>query len=444
MTRKVGTLLFVVLLATNAFAEAKWGGIARQISMGGSNAGTNLVLNPFIMEDPALMLLNPAYQSMYKDYAWMNIGGGTIYNSSGSLTDEGYGHQNSGVAFALNREFALGVILSYDPSTINAFTSQNSVVQLLPRQSSIPPVNNVWEIVGSYDAGSVDFGVGITYGWSNSDVTIDSAGGGTFQAEQSATMFGARVGMIYDMGAGSSFDASVAFRMNNATDNATNFGEYSADGTELMAAARAKLRASNKVNFVPYAMFAMASAEPTEDTPPTGSTASTNSLKIDATAFAVGVGGEYRTADIYLAGGISWQNASVEVKSKLFGADTTLTATFMGVPVFNVGGEWWFTEWLAGRAGYFRAIGSAKVEQEAPSLGTFEANLSVPHSFVLIGGITPSTFDGIVSLGLGFRFGNFSLDATVSEQALRRGLGLIGASDNMNTFGYLTGSYNFE
>ena len=36
----------------------------------------------------------------------------------------------------------------------------------------------------------------------------------------------------------------------------------------------------------------------------------------------------------------------------------------------------------------------------------------------LIGGYAG---DGIVTLGLGFRFGNFALDATVSEEALRRG-----------------------
>lgn len=50
----------------------------------------------------------------------------------------------------------------------------------------------------------------------------------------------------------------------------------------------------------------------------------------------------------------------------------------------------------------------------------------------------------LVTLGLGFRFGSFSLDATVSEEALRRGFGLVGAQDNINTFGYITTSYNFE
>ncbi len=58
-------------------------------------------------------------------------------------------------------------------------------------------------------------------------------------------------------------------------------------------------------------------------------------------------------------------------------------------------------------------------------------------------GIGSYSADNLVTLGLGFKFGEFSLDATISEQALRRGLGLIGSSDALNTFGYLTASYNF-
>jgi hypothetical protein len=39
--------------------------------------------------------------------------------------------------------------------------------------------------------------------------------------------------------------------------------------------------------------------------------------------------------------------------------------------------------------------------------------------------------------------GNLALGATISEEALRRGLGLVGAQDNINTFGYINTSFNF-
>jgi hypothetical protein len=112
--------------------------------------------------------------------------------------------------------------------------------------------------------------------------------------------------------------------------------------------------------------------------------------------------------------------------------------------VINLGGEWWFLDWLAGRAGYYRALGKFKLKIES-TIGTtataFETNLTTPSSFLLFGNYN---HDGIVTLGLGFRFGNFSLDATVTEEALRRGFGLIGANDNLNSFGFLNASYSFE
>ena len=85
MMKNLATTLVVLAMATaSLFADAKNGGIAREIAMGGSQSGSGLILNPFIMDDPALLLLNPAYQAMYKDYAWMNIGGGTLNGLSTS------------------------------------------------------------------------------------------------------------------------------------------------------------------------------------------------------------------------------------------------------------------------------------------------------------------------------------------------------------------------
>ncbi|MER3524412.1 MAG: hypothetical protein C4326_10165 [Ignavibacteria bacterium] len=78
MNRMLCVLVLLVLVSPFASSQAKWGGLARQIAMGGSTAGQGVVLNPFLWEDPTLLLVNPAYQTMYKDYLWSNIGGGTL------------------------------------------------------------------------------------------------------------------------------------------------------------------------------------------------------------------------------------------------------------------------------------------------------------------------------------------------------------------------------
>jgi hypothetical protein len=449
LKRLATTLVVLAVVAGSVFGEAKNGGIARQIAMGGSQAGSGLILNPFIMNDPALILLNPSYQAMYKDYAWMNIGGGTL---TGLTTgNNGYGSQNAGVAFALGREWSLGAILSYDPSAANA------VAGLIGRQS-IPSIANVWELVAAYDMGSIDLGFGFMYGSSHNDgkTTVPAPAVST-DNEASASMFGFRAGANIDLGGGSSFDVSGALRLDKATDNMKNNpvqagqgGEYSASGTEIQFSARGKFKMSNKVNFVPYGLFATLSAEPKEDSPPNSVPATTATREISAMAYAFGVGGEYRTPTFYMAGGLSLQSASLESKFSSGTAtptDSTNTATYFALPVVNLGGEWWFTDWLAGRAGYYRALAKIKNETETTSGGvtiSTENSNSFPHSFLLVGGMNPATYDGVVTLGLGFRFGGFSLDATISEEALRRGLGLIGSQDNINTFGYLNAAYSFD
>ncbi|MBI4548317.1 MAG: hypothetical protein HY707_10075 [Ignavibacteriae bacterium] len=423
-------------------SQAKPGGIARQLAMGGSNAGTNLVLNPFIIQDPAYMILNPAYQAMYADYGWANVGGGAL---TGSALSEGYGLQYSGLAFALNREWSVGAVLSQDPSAINVVGSLIGTIAQRPPQG-IPPVLNVWEVVGAYNAGSADVGLALTYGNSNADVTNSAVD--PREAEASATMWGLRGGANIDLRGGSSLDLSAAIRSDKATDKITNSGgsggDYEATGTELQFNARANIHASNKFNFVPYGLLAIASAEPEENTFPAGGSATPVTQEVDVLVYAVGAGGEYRTQSFYFAGGISWQSAQVESKITApapVGA-TTATTTYSAIPVLNLGGEWWFTDWLAGRAGYYRSSGNLKTETVTPG-NTNETNVTVPNSFVVVGGIGPANWDGLVTLGLGARFGNAALDVTVSEEALRRGLGLLGSGDNINTFGYVTMSYNW-
>jgi hypothetical protein len=461
MLKKLATtVLLVTVVVGSAFADAKNGGIARQIAMGGSQAGSGLVLNPFIMDDPALVLLNPAYQAMYKDYAWMNLGGGTLTGLS--TADNGYGSQNAGLAFSCGKEWSFGAIMSYDPSganVVNTLISGASVglpgwgiTQRAPQ--NIPGIANVWEALGSYHTGSLNLGFAFMYGHSISDSTFNPSTGTSGEFEASSSVFGFRAGAIVDLGSGSSFDVSAALRLDKATDNVTSNagsgGEYSASGTEIQVQARGKFRMSNKVNFVPYALFATLSAEPKEDAFPTGGTAQTLSNKLSALAYSVGVGGEYHTPSFYLAGGLSYQSARAKAEvgnNPGAGQNQTYTATLVGLPVFNVGGEWWFTDWLAGRGGYYRSLANVKFkyEQSVPGAGfTGESNRTFPNSFLFIGGITSANNDGLVTLGLGFRFGGFALDATVSEEALRRGLGLIGSQDNINTFGYITTSYNFE
>jgi hypothetical protein len=478
MLRRCATICFMLfIVGCYAFSQAKPGGIARQISMGGSPIGLGSVMNPFIVDDPSRVLVNPAQQAKYKNYLWWNVGGGTL--SGLSSGDNGYGKQNMGVSFGLTPNLSLGAILSYDPSASSQVTSVlagqasttiggvtiPAIPAFVPNTfrgagvtggQSIPSIQNVFEVLAAYNAGGLDLGFGVMYGNAANTSTSNPAANQSSETEASASMFGVTAGLNMDLGAGSSFAAAAALRMDKATDKVTlnpavtnQGGEYSASGTEISVDARMRLRMSNRVNFVPYAGVLSVSAEPKEDSPLRGATGRTDSRKFSLLALGVGAGAEYHTSTFYLAGGVSFQTirGKIEFSQSTPPSSITQTFSYTAIPVFNIGAEWWFTDWLAGRGGYYRSPGKVNVKGETSSGGTTASNETsqpVPNSAILVGGINPSNYDGLVTLGLGFKFGAFSLDATVSEEALRRGLGLLGGADNLNSFGYITTSYSFD
>jgi len=473
------TALAVVLavVGTGLYGQgAKPGGIARMISMGGAQVGKNLVYNPFIWSDPSWMLTNPAYASMYQDYAWTNVAGGTVNNIT--TANNGYGNQFSGINFGFGKEWTFGAVLSYDPSATNLLYQPNGINngmlntfinQVFPTRnddvgnpagstSNMGPIE-VFQALGSYHMGTFDLGLAVLYGWTSADNKATTTAGGTTEGDIGAHVFGLTGGILFDLGGGNMLDGSVAFRTDKATDkiifpsqSATpGTSEFDASGTEFQLAARLKMKASNKVNFIPYAGFATVSAEPKENSVPTGRTATTASEKFSTTNFALGVGGEYHTAGYYLAGGLSYAMVEAKVETSPGGANAvtqTQTISTTGFPVFNLGSEWWFTDWLAGRMGYYRAFANTnnKTENAGFVTGTTnETDLFGGSSAVAIGGYGNGADPSLVTLGLGLKFSGFALDATVSEEALRRGLGIIGGgTDNLNTFGYVTISYNFE
>jgi len=461
-------IVAVLLIAISALAypQARPGGFARELAMGGGNWGPSdmAVFNPFIIDDPSILFINPAYQASYKDYAWLNVGGGALTglssNSGNPLYDDGYGKQNAGVAFSLCPTWNLGVILSYDPSAVNNVKYLPADIVQGRSSQSIPTVQNVWEVVASTHMTNLDLGFGLMYGFSNYESKFDSTSGSySYDYTASAHVLGFRAGINANLGGGSSFDAAANLRMDKADDKVTgtpittaNSGEYSASGTEFELYARGKFNVSSKFNFVPYGTLLTVSANPNEDSRPNGVTTTPSSENYNFLVYALGAGGEYRTGSFYFAGGISFQTMREKYDYTPGSAypaaqrvTTTDTYTDQAFPVINLGMEWTLTDWLTGRAGYFRWIGSEQDKTEAPGYTNIYYDETYPNSWVYLGGINGynDNWDGLVTLGVGMKFGGFALDATVSDQALRRGLGLIGAQDNINSFGYMTASYFF-
>ncbi|HTO95320.1 MAG TPA: hypothetical protein VMM80_13095, partial [Bacteroidota bacterium] len=452
----------ISLCAGIAVAGSHPGGVARELSMGGgpltpNGLGPNIALNPFIFDDPTLILINPAYQQEYRNYGWFNMAGGAVTGQSA----DGYGRQFVGANFGFGKEATLGAVLSYDPSITNLMVNQlasfTNAIRPGGAQTGLRPVD-VFEVTGTYDLGTLAVGVGVMYGWakntgSNATAPVPPASSST---ELSASVFGFRAGALVDLGGGNAVDLSGAVRLDKATDNVdgtnaagarADLGNYSASTTEIQVEGRLKLKMSNKVNFVPYAAFGTVSGEPKQDAPQTGVPSFTGSTKLSATLITVGGGMEYRITNFYFAGGLSYKMSKLksEVPPPLPATGTTTsTASATEFPVINLGMEWTLLDWLTGRLGYYRTFMSIGQKTERPAGGsTTEIDTWAGNSSVSVGSYT-GTDNSLITLGLGLHFGNFALDGTVSDQALRRGLGLIGAQDNINTFGYVTASYCFD
>jgi hypothetical protein len=472
MVRRITMVALVALLCSSTLlAGAHPGGIARQLAMGGSTlgpngAGPNLVLNPFIVSDPSVMLLNPAYQNMYKDYAWFNLAGGreTGFNPG----DNTYGSQFGGVNFAFGKELTIGANLSFDPSYTNILVGDLAgFINGLPAadrggraaQTGLAPVE-VFEAVAGLDLGSFDVGFAVLYGWAtNTSKSSGSPSPAMTDNKLGSSVLGFRAGIAMDLGGGTGFDADAGLRLDNVTEymkaknaagTATDMGEFSASMTEIQVDGRFHMKMSNRVNFVPYANFVSMSGSPKRDAKPLNTTpnASLNDYKMTRMLLAVGAGIEYKISNFYLAGGVSFKTASQKLEASTPAPTVTATSTTTSTsfPQFNLGMEFVFTEWLTGRMGYYRAFHSDDVKNELSATGTSSTNetsISASNSSVFFGSLTGAD-NSLVTLGLGFKFGNFALDATVSENALRRGFGLVGSQDNINSFGYMTASYCFD
>jgi hypothetical protein len=421
MFRRVATTLAVlVVVGSSANADAKLGGVARQLSMGGVST-VGIATNPFIFDDPVYQYINPAYQGHYKDYGWANIGGGNLTGlNTGSY---GYSNQNGGVNFSLGSGFALGTVLAYDPSFANAVSNRVAGLQ----SGLTPDAVEVFELMGSYGVNpNTTLGLAILYGWNGDDLVTT-----TGTSEHTTTVFGARAGIYHNLGSGNAIEGSIAFRSSSADDKSpTTTAEASA--TEIVAAVRAKLRVNNKVNFIPIGSFSTVSGD--------GTNGGVNLGDVSGTALAVGAGLDLTVGDLYLVGGISYAMQSAELDTGSGATALNVKVTETAFPAMNLGAEFWLTDWLIARMGYMRAFVNSKDEFTSGGVTT-EMNEFFGSSAISLGGFSD---DNLIVLGLGGRFGNFSLEATVSESALSRGFGIIGADDEINSFGYFTAGYNFE
>lgn len=410
-TKKLASLMlftFVLTFAVSTLAQDgvkdnRYGGYARLYSIGD---------NPYIV-DPDNIKYNSAYSSVYYNFFWGDIGG------NNGNPEDGFG-QFVGFNYQVSKGFTLGALLSR-----NDFMTSMSIAALDPNgvvatvnsnpAADVIPLNNNLTLLGSYNLGDFTLGVGLSYASTTNDFKPATGTGD----KNSASQFGINLATVGKISSSFSLDAAFSLSMPSATYTPGTGDKEEASATNIMFNARGFFKLGGKFSLVPALMFYNSSG-----TYKVGS----NSTDLPSVmGLGVGAGLVYQSGSLLISGGPAFMYESITISS-VSGISPELSDTRLVFPAWNLGAEWQFTEWLVGRAGYVAS--------------TFSFTNQSPASATTVNEQTSTGFGrGDVRLGVGFRFGGFTLDATVNDDVLRHGFNLIGGG--VRSFAYLSGSFAF-
>lgn len=414
MKRFFGLFLLVAFLTTAANAQLmkmgvkpdeRSGGMARVEAMGGGNN---------FLVDPTNMLTNPAYAAAYYNFLWGDVG-----SQAGSPSD-GNG-QFAGFNFWMSKQLTLGVVLSrndYAGPGISNVSLGNTLVSALNNAGA--PLNaialdNNFQVLAAFSPSSTTtLGLGLAFASSKHE-NVTAAG----TDKASASQLGVNLGVLHNFSTEMALDLGVAFVMGSATSE-SGATKNEETGTAIAAKARMFFGLNNNLTFVPVAMF-----ETVSGTSKQGATSRDRNSQMN---FGVGAGLNYLAGkSILLTGGIELMMMS-EKQAAVAGTSPELTDSRFIFPAWVLGAEWYVLDWLKARIGYRAASYSNTMESAATATTKNE--------------MTMTGYDRTgMTLGVGFKFGSFNLDATINDEILREGFNLIGGGKQ--TFAHISASYAF-
>ncbi len=408
-------VLFILLLSTTNgqyyHQFERKGSYARILAMGSND----------YMADPYFITMNPAWISKYDNFVFGDIGS-TVSNNF----ERGGEGQFIGVNLRANRNFSFGALFTrrdFNGGSIAKLDPFGLVEETNATIGGAPvtPLDNNVVLLGAYTSGGHTLALGVSYTSSTKENKPANGGSETGTASQ----FGFNAGYLSSLSRQLFLDLGAYIIFPGTTLETQQTSETSFTQTIIGARARAFYYASSRLAIVPVFSFfnSKGSAK-------IGDQAGVTTTDLPShTAFSIGVGVNYKIGDFLLAGGPSYEFSSV-TEPEISGVTPKLTRTRTSFPHWKIGAEWNLTDWFIGRIGYNVATGTVSV-QNATSPTTKNEVISTDYSPV----------NGGLTLGVGFRFGGFSLDATVNEDVLRQGFNNLGGGGA--TFSYLSASYAF-
>ncbi len=400
-----GFIFFLVSFSSFAQYE-QTGGFARLQGMG----------NNLYIVDPYNMTANPAWAGYYHNFLFGDLGSsnGPFNPGAGQFVAANF-HVGGGLS--LGGMLARNTFSGISISNLDPFGVVGQLNSVVGNTVVINPDNNL-ELLASYKAGNTAFGFGVAYASTTNETS--PAGGTT--STGSASQLGFNAGIVTKLTGSFLLDLGASLVMPNAKFEPGGTGNTSeVSQTIILVNGRIFWQYSSKLAFVPVISFAT-----TSGTVDNGTTATTTSTDlVSNTLIVVGIGMNYHVGDFLLAGGPGFGTASATTSSTPTTPEVSTSAFIF--PIWNLGAEWNMNDWFVARIGYIASTQSTTVETPV-SATTFDERI-----FTQFLGPQGAT------VGVGFRLGNFSLDATVNEDALRQGFNNIGTYGSA-TFAYLSAS----
>lgn len=428
MSKKLLQIALLTILSFSFITAGGWdvkksGGYARLASLGN---------NPYVI-DPFNMTLNPAFGAVYDNVIIGDLGATGVNTDQWALVNFRVMDNLTIGGMLTQNGFNGGSIATLDPLTqINTAFGVVGILNSIGGAYNATALNNNIELMSTLDLNDFILGFGVAY----ASTSNETPAGATQTSEASASQFGLNAGVLIRFMSTLRLEGAFSLVFPGASSTAAGANEISVSETILGVTARVFYDASKKVTLIPAVAFISGTGSVTNDN---AVAPNPNSVDLPSfTAFSLGLGMQYNAGDLMLVGGPALVTTSVtNPASPNAGGVPETSVSQTSFPVWNIGAEWDFTDWLTGRLGYTATTTKQTSEAAVPVAGGYAITETKTTNFGgLNGGPTGAT------LGLGLKFGGFWLDGTVNAEILRKGIANIGG--NTNTFGYLSVGYAFN
>ncbi len=407
------------------------GGYARQLALGAGGFGMltdtgvkTLGTNPFSV-DPAFMLTNPAYATHYSSYLWFDAG----LSGNGS---EGLGEQFGGT-FSLSDNFTGGIVLARSDAQGFSLINPNIFGEVTNLSNNYPyfPPQNTWEVMGALRAGSVDFGLALSYATSSANTSGQSSLDTTSRFADFKQL-GFSGGLLVRGDDGLLFDLDANALLPSITSGTSTVGKISV--TAFGVNTRMFIPVKKDFYFVPIANLYLSSGTSTFLATPKDLPSSTN---IDA-----GAGVNFWQGGIHIMSGVTF-GFYKQITPAIADISPSTSKSQTIVPRWTIGAEWPVVKWFTARLGYFASSGSETTEQKLTATTTSTTTLGKADLYSpFFGSPNSGVPTSGLNVGASFVIARFTIDAVVSTIALHDPFAGFARSDGM--FGFMTLSYKFE